>query len=68
MPCTMLRVFLGLLVAKDVGVTGIDDGHGGAPEELTASGAKLELERSKHMVGTLQSLRRDFFSGLGAGL
>jgi hypothetical protein len=61
-------ICLSLLVAKDVGVTGIDDGHCGAPEELTASGAKLKLERSKHVVGTLQSLQRDFFSGLRAGL
>jgi len=31
------------LRGEDVGVTGIKDGHGGAPEELTASGTKLNL-------------------------
>lgn len=35
---------LSLLVAQDVGVTGIEDGHGGATEELTASGAQLNLQ------------------------
>lgn len=28
---------------EDVGVTGIDDGHGGATEELTGGGTKLDL-------------------------
>ncbi|KAI9167749.1 60S ribosomal protein L10-A [Paramyrothecium foliicola] len=36
---------LGLLVAQDIGVTGIEDGHGGAAEELSAGGAQLNLER-----------------------
>jgi hypothetical protein len=37
---------------QDVGVTGVDDGHGGATEELTASGTKLDLYYGK---GTSQS-------------
>lgn len=28
---------------QDVGVTGVQDGHGGATEELTAGGTKLDL-------------------------
>lgn len=31
------------VTAQDVGVTGIEDGHGGAAEELTASGTELDL-------------------------
>lgn len=31
------------LTAQDVGVTGIEDSHGGAAEELTASGTELNL-------------------------
>lgn len=44
---------LRLLVAEDIRVTGIQDGHGGATEELTASGAQLDLWRvkSKHAIG-----------------
>jgi hypothetical protein len=34
---------LSLLVAEDVGVTGIQDGHGTTAEELTAGGAELNL-------------------------
>ena len=29
--------------AENVRVTGVDDGHGGAPVQLTASGAELDL-------------------------
>ena len=29
---------------KDVGVTGIQDGHGGATEQLTTCGTKLDLQ------------------------
>lgn len=29
--------------AEDVGVTGIEDSHGGAPVELTAGGTELDL-------------------------
>jgi len=36
-----------LLVGKDITVTGIKDGHGGAAEELTTSGTKLNLSRKK---------------------
>lgn len=32
-----------LLAAEDVGVTSIQDGHGAAAEELTASGTELNL-------------------------
>jgi hypothetical protein len=34
---------LSLLVAEDIGVTSVEDGHGGATEELTASGTELNL-------------------------
>jgi hypothetical protein len=37
------RLDLSLLVVEDVTVTGIEDGHGGAAEELAASGAELNL-------------------------
>jgi len=54
-PCPCLRQgkkpsFLGLeflrlslLVGKDIRVTSIEDGHGGAAEELAAGGTKLDL-------------------------
>jgi hypothetical protein len=29
--------------SEDIGVTGIEDGHGGATEQLTAGGTKLDL-------------------------
>lgn len=32
-----------LLVGKDIGITGVKDGHGTAAEELTAGSAKLNL-------------------------
>ena len=32
-----------LLVAEDIRVTGVEDGHGGAAEELATGGAKLNL-------------------------
>lgn len=34
---------LSLLVAEDIGVTSVEDGHGRAAEELTASSAELNL-------------------------
>jgi hypothetical protein len=34
---------LSLLVAEDVGVTSVEDGHGRAAEELTASSTELNL-------------------------
>lgn len=43
---------LSLLVAEDIGVTGIEDSHGRAAEELTAGGTELNLyekNTSKHM-------------------
>ena len=53
------------LVAENVAVTSIQDGHGGATEELAAGGAELNLLRGivSMRTGTLQSLQRDFFSG-----
>lgn len=36
--CTLLD-----LLAEDVGVTSVKDGHGGATEELTAGGTELNL-------------------------
>ena len=38
-----LDVHLSSLGRQDVGVTGVDDGHGGATEELTAGGTELDL-------------------------
>lgn len=41
---------LSLLVAEDIGVTSIDDGHGGASEQFTAGSTQLDLhwrEKSK---------------------
>lgn len=35
------------LLAEDVGVTSVEDGHGGAAEELTASGTELDLLQRK---------------------
>ena len=57
---------LSLLVVEDVAVTSVQDGHGGAAEELAAGGAELNLSRGGVSMGagTLQSLQRDFFSGL----
>ena len=37
------RLNLSRLVVEDVTVTGIEDGHGGAAEELAAGGAELNL-------------------------
>jgi len=34
---------IGLLLAEDIGVTGIQNGHDGAAEELTAGSAKFNL-------------------------
>jgi len=35
---------LSLLVAEDVGVTSVKDGHGGAAEELSAGDTELNLQ------------------------
>lgn len=40
--CTLLD-----LLAEDVGVTSVKDGHGGATEELTAGGTELNLYEGK---------------------
>ena len=42
-----LDVHLSGLGRQDVGVTGVDDGHGGATEELTAGGTELDLYYGK---------------------
>lgn len=34
---------LRLLVAEDVRVTGVEDGHGGSPEGLTTGGTEINL-------------------------
>lgn len=55
---------------EDVGVTGVDDGHGGATEELTASGTKLDLyygsQVSQNVAPSKVSVvqAESFFSGL----
>ena len=41
------RTHLCGLGGEDVGVTGVDDGHGGATEELTAGGTELDLYYGK---------------------
>ena len=43
-----LDMHLSSLGRQDVGVTGVKDGHGGATEELTASGTKLDLYYGKN--------------------
>lgn len=66
------RTHLCGLGGEDVGVTGVDDGHGGATEELTASGTELDLYYGKKFksvkVGpskdSLRVCRESFFSGL----
>lgn len=40
---------LSSLVAKDIGVTSVEDGHGGAAEELTAGSAELNLLGEEYM-------------------
>jgi hypothetical protein len=53
-----LDMHLSSLGRQDVGVTGVDDGHGGATEELTAGGTKLDLYYGfKSAIMTLQSLK-----------
>jgi hypothetical protein len=51
---------------QDVGVTGVDDGHGGATEELTAGGTKLNLYYGimSVIVDPPKSQVESFFSGL----
>jgi len=52
---------------EDVGVTGIQNGHGRAPEELTASGTELNL-LLRMLVGCWPSkvYAADFFAGHAA--
>lgn len=44
--------FLSTAGGEDVGVTGIDDGHGGASEELTTCGSKLDLLMAKSVCAS----------------
>lgn len=56
---------LRLLVGKDIGVTGIQDGHGAAAEELTASGTELDLYEGEQLAtGCIPPKSTgDFFAG-----
>jgi hypothetical protein len=38
------------LLGKDIRVTGIEDGHGGATEKLSESSTKLDLQNSQVSV------------------
>lgn len=38
---------LSLLVGEDIGVTSVEDGHGGATVELTAGGTELNLSKGE---------------------
>lgn len=65
------RTHLCGLGGEDVGVTGVDDGHGGATEELTAGGTELDLFYGKSSSQsnvdppkTLACCIESFFSGL----
>ena len=60
------RTHLCGLGREDVGVTGVDDGHGGATEELTAGGTKLDLYYGFMSVicNPPKSQVESFFSGL----
>ena len=63
---------LGGVGAQDVGVTGIEDGHGRAAEELTAGGAKLNLQITNTVslmlfpskASSHVGAEKSFFSGL----
>jgi hypothetical protein len=44
---------LSLLVAEDVGVTSVENGHGGASEELTAGGTELDVVAREVVDGGL---------------
>ena len=46
---------LSSLGRQDVGVTGIDDGHGGATEELTGGGTELDLQEKNTLANVLLS-------------
>lgn len=41
---------LGSLLAEDVGVTSVEDGHGGAAEELSAGSTQLDLSEVKRLA------------------
>ena len=65
------RTHLCGLGGEDVGVTGVDDGHGRATEELTAGGTELDLYYGKSSSQsnvdppkTLACCIESFFSGL----
>ena len=40
---------------EDIGVTGINDGHGGATEELTGGGTELNLQEKNTLANVLLS-------------
>lgn len=47
------------LAREDIGVTSIQNSHGGTSEELTASSTELNLKKHKSkQLNTLQSLER----------
>lgn len=61
---------LRLLVGKDIGVTGVEDGHGAAAEELTASSAELNLCGENGCVSQCiypPKSTGDFFAGYSLG-
>lgn len=62
----LLGRHLSLLVAEDIRVTGIDDGQGGAAEELTAGGTELNLCRGYCVSKCEPSKVKDFFAGQNA--
>ena len=65
-PCHRQKsAFLSGLVAEDVRVTGIQDGHGGATEELSEGSAQLNLQKGKKCEpkNPPKPLSQDFFSG-----
>lgn len=47
---------LSSLVAEDVGVTSLEDGEGGAAEELTAGGTELNVVPPKWWQGVLDNM------------
>ena len=78
MPQTKISFFLSGLVAEDVRVTGIQDGHGGATEELSEGGTQLNLQKGKkcepenppksfHKTSSLGQSQEENFLGPGRG-
>lgn len=68
LPCLIRKCFLSCRLcssgAENVGVTSIDDGHGGAPEQLTAGGTKLNLKQSQSVTELPSKAKiHGFFAG-----